>query len=96
MPAKRTKVVDREEYDALCEMRDLRDAELARTRLREKAAVENYHAALKVNEAQVTRLASQDLLLTELHVKIEACHREIVRLNGEIAALRAPVTKPAG
>lgn len=70
--------MDRAEYEALVEVRD---GALQRAQLSAKAHEENYRACLKINEAQCARLASQDLLLTDLHAKIATHERETSRLR---------------
>ena len=69
--------VDRTEYEALCELRDI-----THERLRVR-----FSEALAINREQVARLTRQDLELAEARRQIESLAREVADLRA-----RVPVT----
>jgi hypothetical protein len=69
--------VDRTEYDALCELRDVTHYQLQ----------VRYDAALAINREQIARLTRQDLELAEARRQVEALAREVADLRA-----RVPVT----
>jgi hypothetical protein len=74
-------LVDQAEWDAL---RDLRDGEYERVRVRALQFEEHYKGALSVNKDQVMRLTTQGLQLDNARRKIAALERELHRVRGEL------------
>lgn len=68
--------VDREEYAALCA---LRDVEHQRVRLESEAHRANLDACLAINRGQCARLSEQDLQLTYLQSQVAALQTELAR-----------------
>lgn len=90
---KRTKIeVDREEYEALCALRDGAHEQL---KIDLMAARENYDRVCAVNRDQVARLNLQDLQILNLQKLAEEKHAELMKWKPATFEVKQPGKKVA-